>query len=250
EHHLYDLAADIFEIDIDPLRRRRLEGGVHSAGLVVDAGVEAELGDDIVAFRLAAGDADDAAALELGDLPDDGADRTAGGRDHDGFARLRLADFHQAVMGGAARHAEDAQSRRDRRHLGVEDAQFVCFGDAIFLPAQHAVDAGAFGQGGDVALDHLADRAADHQVAGVKMSGIGAHRVHAAAHIGVERQVDVAHQHLVGAGRGNLALDDLEILLGDPALGVLFHQDLSVFRGHFALPVVVPRLSNFPPGRV
>ena len=63
------------------------------AVLVVDRGVEPEFARQPAAFLLAAGDADDAAALDLGDLADDRADRAGRRRDHDGFARLRLADI-------------------------------------------------------------------------------------------------------------------------------------------------------------
>ena len=69
-------------------------------------------------FSLAAGDAHDAAALELGDLADEPADG-AGGAGHDHrLALLRLADVEQAEVGGHAGHAERAQvdgQRRERR---------------------------------------------------------------------------------------------------------------------------------------
>ena len=83
---------------------------------VVDAGVEAEFVDDVAAFFGAAGNADDAAALELGDLADHRADRAGGSGDHDGFAGLRLANVEQAHVGGEAGHAEDAQRQRRFGH--------------------------------------------------------------------------------------------------------------------------------------
>src|SRR5262249_23157886 len=69
-----DVATDIVEVDVDALGRggaECLEGG---AVLVVDRRVEAELRGQPLALVLAAGDADDAASLDLGDLADDGTD--------------------------------------------------------------------------------------------------------------------------------------------------------------------------------
>src|SRR5439155_11083592 len=71
-----NVAADIVEIDVDALGgggAQRLEGGTV---LVIDRGVEPEFGSQPLAFVLAAGDADDVAAVDLRDLPDDRSDRT------------------------------------------------------------------------------------------------------------------------------------------------------------------------------
>ncbi len=48
---------------------------------MVETGIEAELGGDVAALFRPAGDADDAAALDLADLADDAADRTGRGGD-------------------------------------------------------------------------------------------------------------------------------------------------------------------------
>src|SRR6187455_225735 len=74
ETRLENVAADIVEIDVDAVgsrRPQRLEG---RAVLVIDRGVEAEFGRQPLALVLAAGDADDVAALDLRDLPDDRPD--------------------------------------------------------------------------------------------------------------------------------------------------------------------------------
>src|SRR5215469_5207075 len=85
--------ADILEIDIDALGAGRLELPREIGRIVVETFIEAELVLDEAAFLGAAGDADRAAALDLGDLPHDGADRARGGSDDDRLARLRLADL-------------------------------------------------------------------------------------------------------------------------------------------------------------
>src|ERR1044072_6501362 len=88
-----NVAADIVEIDVDALGRRsaqRLEG---RTVLVVDRGIEAEFGSQPLALVLAAGDADDVAALDLRDLPDDRADTAGGCRYDNRLAFLPFADM-------------------------------------------------------------------------------------------------------------------------------------------------------------
>src|SRR5579859_5553874 len=75
EREIQDLAADVVEVDVDAFRARILELLAQTAGLVVDAGIEAELFLHVAAFLAAAGDADSSRAPELGELPDYAADR-------------------------------------------------------------------------------------------------------------------------------------------------------------------------------
>ena len=129
-----NVAADIVEIDVDAFRRRGLQRLERRTVLVIDRGIEAEFAGQPVALVLAAGDADDMAALDLGDLADDRSDRAGRGRDHDGLAGLRLADIEQPEIGGEAGDAVDAEQMRHRldpRHL----AQVLCRHGRIILPA-------------------------------------------------------------------------------------------------------------------
>ena len=57
-------------------------------GAMIDGGVEAQFFDDVAALFRAAGDADGAGAGHLGKLPDQRADRAAGGGDDHGLTRL------------------------------------------------------------------------------------------------------------------------------------------------------------------
>ena len=93
---------------------------------MIEAIVEAEFVLDVVAFVLAAGDADRARALDLRDLPDRRADRAGGRRDHHGLAGLRLADIEQAGIGGHAGHAEHADRGRDRRRVSDRSCAVPC----------------------------------------------------------------------------------------------------------------------------
>ena len=120
QHGVEDLAADVVEVDVDAFRAVRLQAVLDRAGLVVDAGVEAELLDDPLALRRAAGDADDAAALDLRELADGLADRAGRARDDDRLAGLRLADVEQAEVAGHAGHAEHVEPLRRRADAQVD----------------------------------------------------------------------------------------------------------------------------------
>src|SRR6516164_3224645 len=120
EARLEDVAADIVEINVDAVRRRGLERLEDIAFLVVDRGIEAEFGREPAALFLAAGDTDDAAALDPGDLADDRTHRARGGGNYHGLAGLRLADVEQAEIGGQpgdAVHAEQIGHRLDLRQF-------------------------------------------------------------------------------------------------------------------------------------
>src|SRR5687767_11706854 len=74
-----DLAADILEIDVDALRASRSQAFAEICRAVIESCLEAELLGEVARLLLAARYADDAASPQLGDLPDHGADRAAGG---------------------------------------------------------------------------------------------------------------------------------------------------------------------------
>src|SRR5258708_17687034 len=119
ERGVQDVAADVVEIDVDPLRATLPQGGLHVLGLVIDRGVEAQLLHEVAALLGAAGDADGAASLELGDLADHHADSAGGARNDDGLAGCRPADVEQAELGG---HAGGAESRDGDAHPAARRA--------------------------------------------------------------------------------------------------------------------------------
>src|SRR4029077_9226983 len=91
EDRLLHRAADILEIDIDPLGAGPVELSLEVA-LMIDRRIEAELVGDIAAFFRPTGDADDPRTGPLGELSGDRADRARGGRDDNCLACLGLAD--------------------------------------------------------------------------------------------------------------------------------------------------------------
>ena len=212
---------------------------------MVDAGIEAELACDEAALLRPAGDPDRAASLDLGDLPDHRADRARGGRHHDGLAGLGLADLEQSHIGSHARHAENAERGRDRRRRRIELAQPSAARQRVVLPAAIAEHDVAGRVARMARLDDLADRAADHRRPDGGRLGIGFRGAHAAAHVGVERQIARAHQQLALAGLGDRRLGELEIVEAGRALRPALQQDLAVgSRSHRRSPSVATTMMD------
>jgi hypothetical protein len=166
---------------------------------VVESGVEAEFVKEVSAFLRPSGDPDDAAALHLRDLPDEGAHRPCCGRNDDCFAGLGLADVEEARVGRHPRHAEDAERSRHRRQGRIKLAQAGAVRDRMRLPAGHAENDVA-GREPLVAGAHdFAHRAARHHLVDLDWLRIGLRRAHAAPHVGVEGKVKRPQQHLAVA---------------------------------------------------
>ncbi len=94
-NRLQDGAADVFEIDVDSVRTSARERRGEIRRAIIDTGIEAEFLNDVAALDRAAGNTDDPAAFDLGDLANQRTDRPGSGRDDHGFAGLRLADIKQ-----------------------------------------------------------------------------------------------------------------------------------------------------------
>ena len=107
-----DLAADIVEVHVHPVRTALAQRGADVLALVVDRRVEAELLDDEPALLRPACDPDDPATLDLRDLSDQLAHRPRRRGDHHGFTRDRPSDLEQTEIRGHAGHPQDAQIAR------------------------------------------------------------------------------------------------------------------------------------------
>lgn len=109
------LAAHVLVVDVDAVggEARERVGGL--LGLVVEAGVEAELGGDEVELLVVADAADDGEAFMLGQLTDELADGARCGGDEDGLALLGHTDLVEGTPGCEAGHAQRAEEV-----LGVE----------------------------------------------------------------------------------------------------------------------------------
>src|SRR5262249_54523170 len=111
----------------------------------------------------------------------------------------------------------------------------------IFLPAEPILDDVAGLEPRVVGLDHLADRATGHDLADPDGGRVGCKISHPPAHVGIKRQIDDAHQHLIGAGLRHGNFLDAEIRLRrlarwparkyDAAAGLRGHRDVSGWLG-------------------
>ena len=236
QHHgVHHHAANVFKVTVHPRRARLGNGFGQRAGigikLVVDAGVKAQLGGGIAAFFRAARNADHAATTRFGQRRKCAAHSARRRAHHQGLAGLGLDDLDQPVPGGHARHADRTQVMRQRHVGGVHLAHRAgCFGidHAVFLPATHAHDLVAGAETGRAALNHFARRAALHHLAQCLRYGIAFAVVHAAAHVRVQAQEMVAHQHLAVLQSGRRAADQLEVAGAGFALRPVVQQYLLV----------------------
>src|SRR3546814_13402501 len=91
--------------------------------MIIDSCVESIVLDQPPAFVGAAGDADDAAALDLADLADHRSHRPGRTRDEQSLARLRLADLEQPEIGRPSNRAHRRPKKRQRVDMGhIHDA--------------------------------------------------------------------------------------------------------------------------------
>src|SRR5712692_1736797 len=210
-----NLAAYVLEVDVDAFRACLLEAPMEVARLVVDAGIEAQLAGDVVAFLLAARDADRAAAPDLRQLPHHAADRARGGRHHHRLARLRLSDVLQPEIRRDSRHADHAEIAGKRHAAAVDPGRFP--GSSVELPAELRQDVIALFYFFILRFDHFTDGLPDHDLADVDALDVALGVAHAAAHVRIERQPQVFHQHLALARLRHGGLLDPEIVLAHPA---------------------------------
>src|SRR5687768_3745774 len=161
---------------------------------VVDARVEAELVDHVVALLTPAGNADGAAAARLRQLPDHTTDCAARGTDTDRLPCLRLADADEAIPRRHAGHADGAEVGRQWDARGVhfsEQASRVAVDDAVLLPATHADDMIAFGEAGVTAVHHHTGSTANHHLVQLLRRRVALRVIHAPAHVRIERKIVV-----------------------------------------------------------
>jgi hypothetical protein len=203
---------------------------------MVEAGIEAQLIDDVVAFRLGARDTDDPAAPDLGDLANHRANRAGSCGDHQRLAGLRPADLQQAGIIGHAPHAEHPQRRRDRGLRRVDLADRVRLEQRKVLPAAIADDEVAGREAVEVGFDHLAHRAAGHHLADRDRRRVRRRVAHAAAHVGIERQIDGAGEQFARPWLRRRALLEPEVVRSRPALRPLREDDAAVDLAHLGPP--------------
>ena len=153
------------------------------------AGVVAQLFHRVLAFLRRAGDADHAAALDLGNLPHHRSNRTGGSRKHHGFTGPGLADIQQAHVGSKAGHTQHTQRVGYRLYARIQLHQARPIGQGVLLPAGEGRDQVARGKVRMIGGDHLGHGAAHHHLTQFHPVSIAVARGHPTAHVGVQREV-------------------------------------------------------------
>jgi hypothetical protein len=185
--------------------------------LVVDRRVEAQLAREVLALLGPARDPDHAAAHDLGDLPDDRADRARGARHHHGLACLRLAHVQQPEVRGHAGHAERAEVDRQGNQPRVDLHHALAVGERVLLHAEPSGHHIAHGEFRVARLHHLAGAARAHHLADRHRPDVRLALVHPAPHRRVERQVAHLDEDLPLARIGHRLVRDLPVArLGQP----------------------------------
>ena len=110
----------------------------------------------------------------------------------------------------------------------AQRAELGCVHHAVFLPAAHTDHLIAHGKFRVLGLYHLTHGATNHGLAQRLGLGIVFAIVHAAAHVRVQAQVVVAHQHLANLQRRCVAGHQLEVAGKRFAGGAVIEVDLLV----------------------
>ena len=146
---------------------------------------------------------------------------------------LRTGDRLQPGIGGEPRHAQHAQGGAQRRVFRVEARQPVGRQREPALPAAMPADKFACGDALRPAGQDLPDALTLHHLAEPDRRRVGGRIVHPAAHVGVERQPDRAHQDLARRKLRDGDLVELEVLRHRRALRSSRQQDFLVHvQGH------------------
>ena len=165
EHGVEDRAADVVEVDVDPVGAQLLEPGPDVVGAVVDGAVEAEVVDQPAGLVAGAADADRPGspwilAIWAASEPvaPAAADTTTVS------PSSASADVDHADVGGEPGGAVDRRAWPGRRPRGPEvGGQRVVAHDAVALPAGQAVDDVAERERVAAGGDHPADAAGPHR---------------------------------------------------------------------------------------
>ena len=144
-------------------------------------------------------------------------------------------EHEQPVPRGEARHAEDAERRRDRRDRRIEPAQRRAVRERPLAPAELVQHPLALGVARVARDGDPTDRAARHRLAERERRDVRADVVHARAHVRIDREVRVADEDLPLGRIRDRRLRDLEEVLAREALRPRDEPDLACDALHAAM---------------
>ena len=117
---------------------------------------------------------------------------------------------------------------RERSDLRIDNAHAGAVAHGEFLPAESTFDVSALPGISRCWIGRPGRRLADHHFAQADRRGIRRAVVHAAPHVGIDRQIDRANQEFARPGRRHGRLDQLEIRFLRKAGGPRGQRDLSI----------------------
>jgi hypothetical protein len=229
---LHDVAADVFEIDVDAIGRGSGQFFFPIGLFVVDGGVEAEVVLNPFTFFVGPGDADDAAAVDLAKRPRNAAGGASRGGDNQRFTLVGPADLQQAEVGGESSNTEGAKEIRVRkkgnRGKFLERARFFARDDDVFLEAGEAEELVALFVVGMARFDDFGKAEGAHDFADLDGRHVLREVDHPYAHGGIEGEIFYFGEGLVFANGGNGRFDELEGVWSDEAGGTRVEKPLVV----------------------
>src|SRR6202043_1858058 len=102
-------APDALEVHVDAVRAGSREPLWQLGLMVIEARIEPERLERVLALLAAAGDTDCAASFDPGNLPHHRSDRPGGGGHDDRLAGPGLSDIEQSPVGREPGHAEHSE---------------------------------------------------------------------------------------------------------------------------------------------
>src|SRR5258708_29888994 len=195
---LHDFSADVFKIDVNAIGSGDSEFFFPVRMLVVDSSVEAEILGDPGAFVIRAGNANDAAAVNLSNLSGDAASGAGGGGDDERFAFLGRGYLHSEKSSEPVKteHAKE-DGIRNERNLGqlLEEALRGRIDDNVLLKTGEARYAIALLVIGVPRLDDFGETARAHDFADRDSGKVTIDR-HPDAHGRIDREIFHARKRL------------------------------------------------------
>ena len=222
DRRLEVVAADVVEIDVDPIRRGFPQKLGDRPIVVVERRVETELPEQVRDLLRRARAPDDPMTAELRELGDDAPDRACRRRHPDLVALTEAGHPQEARVRREAVGPEQAEVRLRRCVLDVEAPQraeatkrlLTGGDDRVVPPAGCVPDGVALGEPVGPRLDHLADRH-DPVHRRPEREGdevpLGSTLAEPQAKPGIDRRPRVADEHLAGTDGGDRSLHDLEV---------------------------------------
>src|SRR5271165_3995535 len=187
--------AGVIEVHVNAVGRAFLQVTERLAGTIVESVVHFQLVAQVGDLFGRAGAGQHATSVHFGELTCGATHGArASGYEH-GSAVLQVGDAKQANPRRHSGHSEDSQIGGRRSDAYVDDLQLRPSSDKRFAPAEHAQDVGSDWELFILRRDHATDGSALKRFADLEWRNIGLDLVHPPTHVGIDRHVQIAHNH-------------------------------------------------------